>query len=431
MTKPIPIIAIIMATLATLLIAPAPAVAAPAMQGLSACAIAVNAALGKQNYPYVWGAKGPASFDCSGLTYWAYQQAGMDIGLSTYDQQATGTPISCTLADLHGSSSTCWQAGDLIFLSYPGGQHVALYAGDGLFMDAYNRDVGVVLHDVSADSYYWDHFWQARRPIECAGTIINPGTPTTIPPGSSPGIESIANILPSITLLLPWSCGACAGGQSQIAALTYPDFGADPLYPFKWFGVWLWNEIFRSLICWLLAIAQGMLNALAYAFNAVIVAGINLFWRLLVLFMLWFRDSFIALFSLLTWFRDWVWDLVWRVRRVVELLSLFGQILVEAVALMNQIFRDLAVLIIAIAQGIGYLFGLIAAIIPGMITAIVSPTAPPQLADTQTFFLFVWFVDIFRALADSKLAWAWFAFVGVVYLKFVLWAMEEISTLNQ
>ncbi len=41
---------------------------------------AVKAALSKLGRPYVWGAKGPSSFDCSGLTQWAWRQAGVNLG---------------------------------------------------------------------------------------------------------------------------------------------------------------------------------------------------------------------------------------------------------------------------------------------------------------------------------------------------------------
>ena len=41
--------------------------------------IAVEAALSRQGLPYVWGAVGPDTFDCSGLMLWAWQQAGVEI----------------------------------------------------------------------------------------------------------------------------------------------------------------------------------------------------------------------------------------------------------------------------------------------------------------------------------------------------------------
>ena len=70
--------------------------------------MAVKAALTKQGTPYVWGAKGPKVFDCSGLTQWAWGQAGVTIGPDTYTQVKQGVPVApCDV-----------QAGDLIFPKY-------------------------------------------------------------------------------------------------------------------------------------------------------------------------------------------------------------------------------------------------------------------------------------------------------------------------
>lgn len=64
---------------------------------------AVRAALSKVGTPYVWGAKGPDRFDCSGLTQWAWKQAGYKIGEDTYRQINEGRPV------------TDVQPGDLLF----------------------------------------------------------------------------------------------------------------------------------------------------------------------------------------------------------------------------------------------------------------------------------------------------------------------------
>ena len=55
--------------------------------------------------PYVWGSKGPNAFDCSGLTRWAWQQAGVQLGLDTYSQVRQGVSIQPAQV----------QPGDLIF----------------------------------------------------------------------------------------------------------------------------------------------------------------------------------------------------------------------------------------------------------------------------------------------------------------------------
>jgi cell wall-associated NlpC family hydrolase len=69
---------------------------------------AAAAALSKQGTPYVWGAKGPNRFDCSGLTQWAWAQAGVHLGPDTYSQIAQGVPVAPGQV----------RAGDLIFPEY-------------------------------------------------------------------------------------------------------------------------------------------------------------------------------------------------------------------------------------------------------------------------------------------------------------------------
>jgi peptidoglycan DL-endopeptidase CwlO len=92
----------------------------PSAPASGAAAVAVQAALSKQGAPYVWGATGPNSFDCSGLTMWAYMQAGVTIGRSTYSQVTYGRAVSVSQM----------QPGDLIFY-YSDNSHVAMYVGNG------------------------------------------------------------------------------------------------------------------------------------------------------------------------------------------------------------------------------------------------------------------------------------------------------------
>lgn len=75
--------------------------------------------------PYVWGATGPTSFDCSGFTSFVYANAaGIDITRTTYSQMEVGTPVS--YSEL--------QPGDLVF-TY-GGDHVGIYVGGGQYVHA-------------------------------------------------------------------------------------------------------------------------------------------------------------------------------------------------------------------------------------------------------------------------------------------------------
>ncbi|MFF5182740.1 NlpC/P60 family protein [Streptomyces sp. NPDC000345] len=75
--------------------------------------------------PYVWGATGPDSYDCSGLTQAAWKAAGVTLPRTTYDQVNAGTTVS--LADA--------QPGDLVFF-YDDISHVGLYIGNGMMIHA-------------------------------------------------------------------------------------------------------------------------------------------------------------------------------------------------------------------------------------------------------------------------------------------------------
>ncbi|WP_189884064.1 C40 family peptidase [Streptomyces xantholiticus] len=97
--------------------------AVPASQRAAA---AFSAAQSKIGSPYVYGASGPSSFDCSGLTSWAYAQAGVSIPRTSQAQASSGTRIS---------SQSQLQQGDLVFF-YGDLHHVGFYAGNGQVLHA-------------------------------------------------------------------------------------------------------------------------------------------------------------------------------------------------------------------------------------------------------------------------------------------------------
>ncbi|MFE9728192.1 NlpC/P60 family protein [Streptomyces sp. NPDC005794] len=87
-------------------------------------AAALQAAATQLGKPYVSGGSGPNSFDCSGLTQWAYAQAGVQITRTTYTQVNDGVQI--------GRSAL--KPGDLVFFSNT--SHVGLYAGNNQVLHA-------------------------------------------------------------------------------------------------------------------------------------------------------------------------------------------------------------------------------------------------------------------------------------------------------
>ncbi|WP_460069437.1 C40 family peptidase [Streptomyces sp. YKOK-I1] len=75
--------------------------------------------------PYEWGAEGPKTYDCSGLTSQAWHRAGTPIPRTSQEQWARLPRIP--LADL--------RPGDLV-LYFPEATHVAIYMGDGMVVQA-------------------------------------------------------------------------------------------------------------------------------------------------------------------------------------------------------------------------------------------------------------------------------------------------------
>ncbi|MFI2375120.1 NlpC/P60 family protein [Streptomyces sp. NPDC018964] len=75
--------------------------------------------------PYVWGATGPGSYDCSGLTQAAWKAAGVTLPRTTYDQVNAGTTVPVSQA----------QPGDLVFF-YDDVTHVGVYIGNGMMIHA-------------------------------------------------------------------------------------------------------------------------------------------------------------------------------------------------------------------------------------------------------------------------------------------------------
>ncbi|MBA8824485.1 cell wall-associated NlpC family hydrolase [Saccharopolyspora lacisalsi] len=97
---------------------------------------AVNAALSKQGSPYVYGAKGPDQFDCSGLVHWAYEQAGVSLPGSTQTQVEKGQSVS--RSEL--------KPGDVIFY-YSSSSHNGIYIGGGKVVHAPTQGQNVKVED--------------------------------------------------------------------------------------------------------------------------------------------------------------------------------------------------------------------------------------------------------------------------------------------
>jgi peptidoglycan DL-endopeptidase CwlO len=109
---------------------------------------ALLAAQSRIGTPYVWGATGPGAFDCSGLTSWAYAQAGIGLPRTSREQWNVGHHVA--LADL--------QPGDLLFWAINPNDpatihHVAIYAGNDMMIAAPHTGSSVQLQQVYLNGY--------------------------------------------------------------------------------------------------------------------------------------------------------------------------------------------------------------------------------------------------------------------------------------
>ena len=107
--------------------------------------------------PYVWGAEGPNSFDCSGLIYYVYKNAaGITLPRTSSAQYSAGVAVS----------RSNLKEGDLIFSSTDGTgniTHVAIYVGDGQMIHAPRN--GKNVEKVSISNSYWNKAYVGARRV--------------------------------------------------------------------------------------------------------------------------------------------------------------------------------------------------------------------------------------------------------------------------
>ncbi len=111
---------------------------APARNGSGVSAL-LAAASSKIGSPYVWGSKGPSSFDCSGFVYWCLKQAG--VGQSYMTSSGWRSPGRYTKV----SRFSDIQAGDIVVVN----GHVGIAAGGGTVIDASSSNGRVVHRSLS------------------------------------------------------------------------------------------------------------------------------------------------------------------------------------------------------------------------------------------------------------------------------------------
>ena len=113
-------------------------------QRLKAVAYAKKQVLARK--PYVWGAQGPNSFDCSGLVYAAYLYAGLG-----YTEWGRLNAALYSVATKHVTFAEL-QPGDLLFYSFNGSissiHHITIYAGNGMMWEANSKSKGLIFSNM-------------------------------------------------------------------------------------------------------------------------------------------------------------------------------------------------------------------------------------------------------------------------------------------
>jgi cell wall-associated NlpC family hydrolase len=116
--------------------------AAPAPAPNAGAQAAVDAALSQVGKPYQWAAAGPDSYDCSGLTMWAWARAGVALPHNSGMQYAATPRVD----------RPDWRPGDLLFFGSPI-HHVGMYIGNGQMVEAPYTGAQVRVNSAFRDDY--------------------------------------------------------------------------------------------------------------------------------------------------------------------------------------------------------------------------------------------------------------------------------------
>ncbi|MEU0673434.1 NlpC/P60 family protein [Streptomyces sp. NPDC006172] len=144
---------------------------------------ALRYAVGQLGKPYQWGAEGPASYDCSGLTSQAWRHAGTPIPRTSQQQWA----------HLNRVPLDRLRPGDLI-VYFPDATHVALYAGKGMVVQAPRPGEPVKLSPIAANPILG-----AVRPDPKSPPLRDYKPPALVPPGPATPWTARADQAPAPT----------------------------------------------------------------------------------------------------------------------------------------------------------------------------------------------------------------------------------------
>ncbi|MCX2183406.1 C40 family peptidase [Streptomyces sp. SKN60] len=133
---------------------------------------ALRFAVGQIGKPYEWGAEGPATYDCSGLTQAAWAAAGRELPRTSQEQWETLPHVALT--DL--------RPGDLV-VYFPEATHIALYLGDGMVVHAPRPGARIKVSPIAANPLLG-----AVRP-DPAARPLDTFAPPELPAGATDGAD--------------------------------------------------------------------------------------------------------------------------------------------------------------------------------------------------------------------------------------------------
>jgi hypothetical protein len=170
-------------------------------------------------YVYVYGAKGPKEFDCSGFTKHVFDNSGIDVPAGTASQKNVGTAVP-KFEDL--------QRGDLVFFAAGTSStelnHVGIYDGNGSVIHARNEKYGIERRSI-ADGFWKQRFLFGRRVLpDGSGPDPDPDPEPAILTVSVNGPGKVTSAQGNISC--PSACSAELPGPATVTLTAQSNAGA-------------------------------------------------------------------------------------------------------------------------------------------------------------------------------------------------------------
>jgi lysophospholipase L1-like esterase len=251
-----------------------------------------------------------------------------------------------------------------------------------------------------------DQFWQALQLVP-----------------DVPALADLPDLLPAnVSLVAPWTCGECAlGGRQQAALAALPEPGTVGI---EWLGVQLWNRVTRPILCWLLAMFQTGLNLYAGTLNQFWIPAFNLLYKLLYELFCWLTSAFSAWWYLGEDIRYQIWSVN------ATLASQAGGALTQATtggAVAEAMLRAWVAVFTGALAPWRYFVGMYLGTAQQIVVVIVDLDAykPAQLTALEGTWILAAVKGTLRGIYESQLGWFLVAQVGMFYLATALYVVDK------